>query len=703
MNVTAHHMSEPVVADDLPVESTRDQKQRRMVLKHNDHFVLLDLSGKMPAANGAGLGLYHNDTRFLSLWDWSIASQALQFLTADTREGFAAALTYNNGATSSVKAEQLFIERQIVIDEGMLEQLSLTNFSGADAEIALTLRFGTDYADMFEVRGDKRKARGRMLQPVLRTRQNGCSIELSYLGRDNFVRRTTIEIAGNVTAFDAGSATFALSLAAHQRVTISCRVRTSEFELSSQSAVITEAGFTRFDDPIDDWSGPQFDPANIDVRAALTRVRAQYSNWLNKQARISTGNSQFNEVLQQSYRDLYLLRQTSAGMPAMAAGVPWFAVPFGRDSLVVGLQTLPLMPEMSREIIDVLAHYQGKKHEVETAEMPGRIMHELRPGEMARLGEIAFRPYYGTVDATPLWLWLLAEYVLLTGDTAFARKHWKSVRLALSFLESEVTATGYLTYGGRGDTALSNQGWKDSGNCIVYSNGELARGPIAVCEAQGYLFAAWFKLAKVASKLGYKSMGRDLTLKAIALKNRFNRQFYMADKAFYAIALDGAAKRCDVVSSNPGHLIVTGILPHKRAVEVAQRMLENDMFNGFGVRTLSSKEVAYQPMDYQVGAVWPHDNGFLVAGLCQLGMADGAHKVLRALTDVALSQPDRRLPELFCGFDRGDMMAPVPYQVACIPQLWAAGSILHMSQSLFKMNAAAPDWLGHIEVSRQRQ
>lgn len=727
MTVTAHQMSAPIAADDLPVESTRDQKQRRMVLKHNDHFTLLDLSGKMPAQNGAGLGLYHNDTRYLSLYDWTVSDvsdvsdtvdnlttpQALQFLTADTREGFAAALTYNNSATSRIKAEQLFFERLLVIEDGMLEQLAVTNYSGAPVKIALTLRFGSDYADMFEVRGDKRKARGRLLTPSLKHSENRFIAELSYIGRDNFLRRTHIEIDGPVSSFDNSSATLRLELAPHQRAVVNCRVRTSELDLSAESSVIAPESASlglypgisasAVDDPIDDWSGTRFNPYGIDVVAALNRARSSYSKWLDKQARISTGNAQFNEVLEQSYRDLYLLRQTSNGMPAMAAGVPWFAVPFGRDSLVVGLQTLPLMPEMSREIIDVLAHYQGKKHEVETAEMPGRIMHELRPGEMARLGEIAFRPYYGTVDATPLWLWLLAEYVLLTGDTAFARKHWKSVRLALTFLENEVAKSGYLTYGGRGDTALSNQGWKDSGNCIVYANGELARGPIAVCEAQGYLFAAWFKLARVATRLGYKSMGRALTLKAIALKKRFNRQFYMADRSFYAIALDGENKRCEVISSNPGHLIITGILPQKRAKEVALRMLESDMFNGFGVRTLASSEVAYQPMDYQVGAVWPHDNGFLVAGLCRLGMAEGAHKVLRALTDVALSQSDRRLPELFCGFDRTfGSTAPVPYQVACIPQLWAAGSILHMSHALSTMTTAAPDWLGHIEVRGKR-
>jgi len=439
-----------------------------------------------------------------------------------------------------------------------------------------------------------------------------------------------------------------------------------------------------------------------------------YESWRAGQARITTGSAAFNEVLEQSYRDLYLLRQTTAGRPAMAAGVPWFAVPFGRDSLVVGLQTLSLMPDMSKEVLEVLAHYQGKKTVVETAERPGAIMHELRPGEMARLGEIAFRPYYGTVDATPLWLWLFAEYVLLTGDYAFGRKLWPQVRAALQFVEREVASTGYITYGGRGDTALSNQGWKDSGNCIVYSNGQLAKGPIAVCEAQGYLYAAWYKLAKVASHLGYKSMSLNLRHQSIALKARFNRQFYMPEQAFYAIALDGAGKRCDVISSNPGHLIVTGILPHKRALEVAKRMMEPDMFSGFGVRTLSSKEIAYQPMDYQVGAVWPHDNGFLVAGLCQVGDLEGAHKILRALTDVALSQSDRRLPELFCGFERGTLQTPVPYPVACIPQLWAAGSVFHMTQSLLLVAAqagsasslggkAVPDWLQYIKVEGLRR
>lgn len=679
-----------------PAEPTKDQKQRRLVLKHDNHFLLLDLTGGMKPKHGAGLGLYFNDTRYLSTWHWCLNGAALQFLNGNADEGFASLLNYSNQPSTELRDQEVYVQRRLLIDEGMVEELKLVNFSAKRRAFHLSLRYGSDFADMFEVRGAVRKNRGDCTRPIIEKLSDGSyRISFGYLGLDGYLRRTAVTFRGPGIKLTAARACFQFELESGSAALITATVETSEEKTAS--ATITsgqQKPLVR--------TGTCFD-------TSLSSARERYAQWLSSLTRITTGSKPFNKVIDQAYRDIYLLLQHTEGGRIPAAGLPWFAVAFGRDSLVLGLQTLPLMPSLTRDILTTLAYYQGDHYEVETACAPGRIMHELRPGEMARLDEIAFRPYYGTVDATPLWLWLLAEYVQQTSDFGLVRKLWKNVKAALDYLDKEVQATGFLTYGGRGDTALSNQGWKDSGNCIVHKDGSLARAPIAVCEAQGYLYAAWSKLGRVANNMGYKSLGRRLTLQAIDLKKRFNRRFYVPGENYYAIALDGNGKRCEAVSSNPGHLIVTGILPLDRARAVAQRLVEPDMFSGFGIRTLSSKEKAYQPMDYQVGSVWPHDNGFAVAGMTKLGLAHSAHKVLGALNDVAESQSDKRLPELFCGFDRGEAVAPVPYPVACVPQLWAAGSVLHMLCALIKMGQSAgqsqstyrdvaPAWLGSIET-----
>jgi glycogen debranching enzyme len=302
-----------------------------------------------------------------------------------------------------------------------------------------------------------------------------------------------------------------------------------------------------------------------------------------------------------------------------------------------------------------------------------------------------------------------ARYVQWTGDLEFARKMWPTAAAILAYLGEETgEQVGYITYGGTG--ALSNQGWKDSGNCIVYANGELAKGPIAVCEAQGYLYAAWREVAAVAAQLGFNDTAKQLTNRAEVLKEHFNRDYWLSPLGTVALALDGEGRQCDVVASNAGHLLGTGILPPDREKLVAERLMQKDMFSGWGIRTLAESAVAYDPMDYQVGAVWPHDNGMIAHGMCKIGSTNLAHDVIKAMLDVALSQSDMRLPELFAGFSRGQEKQPVPYQVACIPQLWAAGCAFHMVAGLLGLSYDAeaktltvtkpsiPAWLGQIKV-----
>ena len=708
-------LTNPAGMTPATVDQTTDQTQRRLVVKHQNQFLLLDLAGGMRAQNGAGLGLYVNDTRFLSQWDLTVGGQPLHFLTADADEGFAASLVYCNKAFGQgadfIAAGAIGIKRTIVVDEKEIvsESIALTNFLKYSVTVPVQVAFGSDFADMFEVRGNKRPERGYLLPARHSTRSR--SITLRYLGQDNILRQTRIAFSGSgLTAVNDNAAQFLVKLEAQQTIALEARIYTAETAAERLPASLRRHNIKQ--GPVVNH-GRRFEFSRAGKSNPLLRARLAYEQWGLHNARITSGNSDFNQLLARSYRDIYLLQQDTAHGKAVAAGVPWFAVPFGRDSLIAGLQTLAFMPQLSRDIVRFLAAYQGQKHDAETCEKPGRIMHELRPGEMAGLGEIPFRPYFGTVDATQLWLMLCSRYVQWTGDLAFAREMWPHVTAALDYLSQECGADlGYLTYGSSG--ALSNQGWKDSGNCIVYANGQLAKGPIAVCEAQGYLYAAWLEIAAVASKLGFNDLAAELLSKAKTFKANFNRDFWMAQHGTTALALDGDGKQCDVVASNAGHLLGTGILPREREKLVAKRLMQDDMFCGWGIRTLSAKAAAFHPTDYQVGAVWPHDNGMIASGMSAIGANSSAHTVIKSMLDVAVSQSDMRLPELFAGFTRGQEKQPVPYQVACIPQLWAAGCAFHMVTGMLGLNYEAasntlnvtkpslPAWLGHIYIEGLR-
>jgi glycogen debranching enzyme len=367
------------------------------------------------------------------------------------------------------------------------------------------------------------------------------------------------------------------------------------------------------------------------------------------------------------------------------------------------------MPGLSRKIIVALASRQGTKYDAVTAEEPGKIMHELRTGEMVGTGEAPFGPYYGTVDATQLWLMLLSEYTAWSGDITLARDLWNNVRAAISFLRRR-SSKGYITYGGRPGEALANQCWKDSYNSVVYSDGKLAVAPIAICEAQGYLYAALTGVSELANQLGHRRYARSQMKRAAILKQRFQREFWVEKLGFVAEALDKDGRQCDVISSNPGHLLGLGILTRRQERLVARRLMEPDMFNGWFIRTLASSEVAYNEDDYQVGAGWPHDNGIACVGMRAIGHDEDAVRVFGAHVDIACAAEDRRLHELYCGRARSESPDhPKHYKVACVPQAWAAGSILHMlraclnprpGKSSLRVNKPLlPAWLDWVTIS----
>ncbi len=640
-----------------PNEEKPALAESRLVIKHGKHFLVLDTQGMISGNGAGGFGLYADDTRYLSNWQVKIDGKTPKMLSANTKEGFAGKFLYSNLKGPAAAEGTVLLQRELTLRNGLHERVSLTNYSTDKQTVELAVEYGADFADMFEVRGSVRKKRGTFSP----TEVHAHSINLKYTGLDGLPINSRISGGGtHALRWEKSKAIAHIELEAG---------KTSSIEFSVQTQLGDEKLLQASD--------------MAPFAEQLRDNRADFDSWRKKTASISSANHTLNALYDQAIRDLYILRQPTPRGWCIAAGLPWFAVAFGRDELITSLQTLPVAPDIARDVLNVLASYQGKKDDTFTEERKGKIMHELRLGEMARCKEIPFIPYYGTVDATPLFLVLMGRYVRWTGDEELAKKLWPNIKDALAFLEQS-RAGGYLRYGGNG--ALSNQGWKDSGDSIMYSNGELVKGTVALCEVQAYLYESWKSAAELANRFGEKQLSNDLHKRADLFREQFQKDFWMPDKNTVALALDGSGKACDVVASNAGHLLGTGILSAEQEKLVADRLVESDMFCGWGIRTLSSKERRYNPMSYHDGSVWPHDNGMIVSGMADLGKGEPARRVMQGMLDAAAYQTNDRLPELFCGFSKQQFSEPVPYPVSCSPQAWAAGSVIQMLLANLHLN-----------------
>jgi glycogen debranching enzyme len=518
---------------------------------------------------------------------------------------------------------------------------------------------------------------------------DGQKIFLAYRGVDGMMLETIIEFFGcKPNKVVDGAAIFQLRLPVRQPI---------ELELCVDTI----------------WGGNSLnaDQPKLGFHNSQTAINEEYSQWIGQLASISTDNPLVNLSIERSFNDIFILRQSTPKGFGLAAGIPWYCTIFGRDSAITGLQILPFMPEIAKECIEVLAAYQGQSTNSYTAEQPGRIMHEIRFGEMARAHQIPHTPYYGTVDATELWLLLFCEYVKWTGDLEFAANLWPAVKLALGWLHKTMEAgNGYLRYHAVGKHGLENQGWKDSSDSIMYSDGSLATPPIAVCEAQSYLYASYQEVAKIATLLGHTNMTKQLEAAAESLKARFRRDFWMESEKYVCLALDGENKQANVISSNAGHCLFTDILDSEKAQLVADKLMDSDLHSGWGVRTLSANAVAFSPISYHNGSVWLHDNAIVGEGMRRIGRTEDMKKIMHGILDVSFNYPDNRLPELFCGFDRVGSYSPVSYPVSCSPQAWAAGSLLQMIKTCINfqpdavnnciriVEPALPEWLGKLTI-----
>lgn len=627
----------------------------RLVIKNGNIFMVLDPDGTMnggPSGSSGAYGLYVNDTRYLSGLTFRADGKPLKIMSSKSKDGYKASFNYQTDS-------KIAIDREIVIGNGsqdhsamVVERLTLTNSEAKAKEIDLVINFNFDFKDMFEVRGQARKAHGTLAIDL-----TSDQVRARYTGLDNKVLTSAMQFSQptKLAKLNSNEARYQITLAPGASQTI-------EFAALPEPTALTK----------------------IDFNMHKLQADKDFEIWQKNNVAITCDNPLLNQVFAQAVRDLYVLKITTPRGPAFAAGLPWYSVAFGRDQVITAMQILDFAPDSAKQIITLLANYQGKKDDKFTEETPGKIMHELRTGEMARTKEIPFIPYYGTIDATPLWLVLVNRYVESTGDVELARSLWPNIEAALTYLKAN-TQNDFLFYGHAVDgkePALTNQAWKDSGDSVMHKDGKLAKPPIAICEVQGYLYDAWQSGANLAEKLGKNEEATELKERAKKLKEHFKQSFWLPDQNFVALAIDGTARQCSVLASNPGHLLSSGIIDQTDAKAVAQRLLKSDMFSGWGIRTLSSSEKAYDPASYHNGSIWPHDNALIVSGMRKRDLHSEAARVITPMLEVAMQSKDKRLPELFCGYSREQETTPKPYAVSCVPQLWCVGSVFSMVQSL---------------------
>lgn len=667
----------------LALEAAGEKAQsgaRQVVLKCGDAFLIADTHGDFLASEPE-MGLFRHGTRFLRSCNLYLQGRSLVTLSHQVAHlGNACHIDLTNTpftspSGSAIEQGSIHVARLIELEQDYLVQgITLTSFYPATVPVVVSLEVGADFSDLFEVRGWKREQRGEFL-PVEYSREEQF---LRYRGRDNAERITHVQLEPAADYAQAGRVDWLLNLECGEPVQISIKVAMGE---SDKEQLVTEPAVTL-------WREQQHQPV------------------------VSSDDPFFNRLLAQGMRDVMMLSTMTPHGYYPYAGIPWFSCPFGRDGLVTALEFLPFYPQVARGTLAFLAAYQGKKVEPFTDEEPGKILHEFRTGEMAHCGEIPFVPYYGTVDATPLFLITLEAYVRWTNDLAFLEQLWPNAEAAARWLLTYGDKDGdmFIEYHSASAQGLSNQGWKDAWDAISYSDGRIARSPLALCEVQAYAYAAYRAMGQLARKLGkdYEASYWDRT--ANRLREHFLRRFWWEEEQVFYLGLGEHKEPCDVVSSNAGQCLWTGIVPEDLAQKMIERLMREDMFSGWGTRTLSTRSKRYNPMSYHNGSVWPHDTALVGAGFARYGGKQEAAQLLKSLFDASGYYENARLPELYCGFPRREGYGPTRYPVSCSPQAWAAGAPFALLSGLLGFQPDAeegrltleqpvlPPWLNTLEI-----
>ena len=640
------------------------QEQRPRTLKHGDTFGVFDRAGNVLAGSGEAGGLYYRDTRHLSRLDLFLAGLRPLLLSSDVREDNAT-LTCDltnpdlrDGEAIVLEHDLVHIRRTTFLFERIChERLAVRSYADTTQTLDLELRFAADFVDLFEVRGQRRPRRGTIHPAAL----DGDSVVLSYTGLDLVRRETRLRFDPAPDRLEAGRAVFSLHLPPGERAHVYVEVQCGERP-----------------DAAGDEARPR-DTYFIAMRDARRALRRSSS----RATAIETGNDIFNESIRRSVSDLYMLMTDTEQGAYPYAGIPWYSTAFGRDALITAQMMLWMDPAVARGVLLFLAANQATVIDPESDAEPGKILHEVRRGEMAELKEVPFRRYYGSVDSTPLFIMLAGGYLRRTGDVATLRALWPHIEAALHWLDAygDRDGDGFIEYFRMTDSGLANQGWKDSHDSVFHADGGMAQGPIALVEVQGYAWRARLEAAEIAVRLGHDARAVTLRLQADTLREAIERAFWCEEIGSYALALDGAKRQCAVRSSNAGHLLLAGVASAERAGRVAEQLLGSAFFSGWGVRTIGTSEARYNPMSYHNGSVWPHDNALIGMGFGNYGMRRQAARILDGLFEAATYIDLRRLPELVCGFPRRRGQGPTFYPVACVPQAWSAAAPLALLQA----------------------
>ncbi|HET6629722.1 MAG TPA: glycogen debranching N-terminal domain-containing protein [Woeseiaceae bacterium] len=637
-------------------------------LKHGQSFALFDEHGDIISGRHRADGLYHRDTRVLSDWQLQFNGHQPLFLSSTLRDDNAALIVdltnpdIYAGDRLLQPRDTVHIVRTIFLwDDGCHQRVAMSNYGQAPQRNTLRLDFGADFVDLFAVRGHRAMKHGEIIARVVGRR----SVEYHYTATDGLEQTTVIALDPVPDRLDERAAEWDVELAPGDRSMIFARVDpTANGESSGRSFL-----------------------------ASMRMARTSLSRRSGRAASVESSNEIFNEIIRRSIADLYMLITQTQDGPYPFAGVPWFSTPFGRDGIITALEMLWVDPHVAKGVLQFLARTQATHEDKQADAEPGKILHEMRHGELARIGEVPFLRYYGTVDATPLFVLLAGRYFERTGDKETLQSLWPNIVAAIGWIDGpgDLDGDGFVEYQSQREDGLVNQGWKDSADSVFHADGRLAEGPIALVEVQAYVYAAKRSIANVARALGKHADAARLLAESEALKVRFEAEFWSDKLGTYVIALDGAKEPCAIRSSNAGHVLLSGIASDERAGRVAADLLSQDFFCGWGVRTIAAGEPRFNPMSYHNGSVWPHDNALIALGLSNYRYTGSVQGIFTGLFRAASFMTLRRLPELFCGFRRRPGRGPTFYPVACSPQAWAAAAPLALLQASLGLHFDTPN------------
>ena len=677
----------------LVYQNAEPRKVNNLTLIDGKTFLSTTVAGDIMPPGSPDVGFFHDDTRFLSRMELRVDGYRTVVLSSSTEQTFASQIELTTGKstmreTYEIPENTVHIRReQLLASETLFDNFWFENFNFHELELNLELAYEADFMDVFQVRGVARQKLGQYFLPIVRND----SIVFHYCGRDGVARETVIRLSPQPDAVDGTTARWKLRLPPFKR-----------FHL--QTTVVPQV------------EGKRSRSVHPDFGQQLGMRREAIAEWASHSTSFSANNSIFGEMVETCKADFHALQIPEARERVIAAGIPWFATMFGRDSIIAAYQSLMLNPQLASETLRVLAKLQGKEKNDWRDEEPGKILHEYREGEMTRAGEMPFGPYYGSVDATPLWLILLSETFNWTADEQLVKDLLPNVYRALEWIDSygDLDGDGFIEYQRRSSKGLANQGWKDSWDAIMHHDGEVAKSPIALCEVQGYVYEAKYRMASLLRSFGDVKTADKLKKESAEMAKRFEKAFWMPKLGFYAMALDRDKRQTQVISSNPGQLLFTRMLPQDRAKAITQRFMRDDMFSGWGWRTMSRNERIFNPLSYHRGSVWPHDNSLIAHGMSLYEFREPANQLFKGLFEAALNFRDYRLPELFCGIQRREHDEPVQYPVSCSPQAWASGAVFLMLLSVLGIrpsaarrelnivNPALPEFLENLSIRNMR-